>query len=133
MRAAQLRARAERARAIGAAALAGTPSISESTSIGAAVAGEQITTSEPALAGHDARIPSTSDELDDPDRSTWTVQRGQHLWGIAADVVRERSSADPDARAVADYWVELIEANRSRLVDPSNPDLIHPGLVLTLP
>jgi hypothetical protein len=69
----------------------------------------------------------------DPDRGTWTVQRGQHLWGIAVEVARERGDSSPDARAVADYWVELIEANRSRLVDPSNPDLIHPGLVLTLP
>jgi hypothetical protein len=64
---------------------------------------------------------------------SWTVERGEHLWGIARDVVAARAGGTPDANAVADYWVRLIDANRSRLVDPSNPDLIHAGLVLVLP
>ncbi|MDC7241515.1 MAG: hypothetical protein PQJ50_14260 [Spirochaetales bacterium] len=30
-------------------------------------------------------------------------------------------------------WKNLYEANRSKLVDPDNPDLIHPGLILDIP
>jgi len=53
------------------------------------------------------------------------VVEGESFWSIAAD--------HADGRPVATYWRTLIEANRSRLVDPTNPDLIHPGLVLDLP
>lgn len=63
----------------------------------------------------------------------WRVRPGEHFWSIAAEVV-SRSSATPfDERAVAAYWVRLIEANRSRLRDPGNPDLLMPGTVLVLP
>ena len=34
---------------------------------------------------------------------------------------------------VADYWMTLIEANRRRLHDPANPDLLFPGQTLDLP
>ena len=58
-----------------------------------------------------------------------TVLPGEHFWGIAEQVVAERGLTV----TVADYWRLLIEANRSRLVDPDDPDLIHPGQVLVLP
>jgi nucleoid-associated protein YgaU len=58
-----------------------------------------------------------------------TVLPGEHFWGIAEQVVAERGLTV----SVADYWRLLIEANRSRLVDPDDPDLIHPGQVLVLP
>jgi hypothetical protein len=31
------------------------------------------------------------------------------------------------------YLHRLVEANRDRLVDPANPDLVHPGQVMVLP
>jgi nucleoid-associated protein YgaU len=31
------------------------------------------------------------------------------------------------------YWRALVAANRSRLPDPDNPDLVYPGEVLTVP
>ncbi len=34
---------------------------------------------------------------------------------------------------VARYWTALIQANRDRLVDPANPDLIFADQVLLLP
>jgi nucleoid-associated protein YgaU len=34
---------------------------------------------------------------------------------------------------VAPYWTGLVEANRDVLVDPANPDLIHPGQTFRLP
>jgi hypothetical protein len=67
------------------------------------------------------------------DSSTWLVQSGDHLWSIA-----ERTLAKAWARSVSDdevvpYWREVIELNRARLADPSNPDLIFPGQTLVLP
>jgi len=57
----------------------------------------------------------------------WTVEVGDHLWGISETVV-----AGGD-ESVVDYWRQLIDANRDRLPDPTNPDLIHPGTHLVLP
>ena len=39
----------------------------------------------------------------------------------------------PTDAEVAPYWRTVVEANRRRLVDPANPDLIRPGQVFTLP
>lgn len=64
---------------------------------------------------------------------TWTVERGQHLWSIAEAVVAERTSAPPTDAAVDPYWRALVAANRDRLPDPSNPDLVFPGTTLVLP
>lgn len=58
------------------------------------------------------------------------VAPGEHFWGIAEAVVAERPGAGLE---VADYWRLLVEANRDRLVDRDNPDLIHPGQELVLP
>jgi hypothetical protein len=63
----------------------------------------------------------------------WLVQPGDHLWSIA-----ERTLATAWARSVSDdevapYWRVLLERNRDRLADPSNPDLIFPGQSFVLP
>lgn len=60
------------------------------------------------------------------------VLDGEHLWGIAADTV-SAATGSTDPHDVAAYWIELIEANRHRLPDPRNPDLIHPGMRVDLP
>jgi nucleoid-associated protein YgaU len=65
--------------------------------------------------------------------STWTVRRGDHLWGIAERTLATRRAADPSDDDVRRYWVELIATNRGRLADPANPDLIFAGQVLVLP
>lgn len=73
--------------------------------------------------------------------SEWTVRPGDHLWGIAEDIVARRAGQDPardaasgpDVRTVHRYWLELVHANRDRLVDPENPDLILPGQTLVIP
>jgi hypothetical protein len=57
------------------------------------------------------------------------VRVGESFWTIAEQVVRERSLSVP----VASYWRLLVEANRDRLVDRADPDLIHPGQELVLP
>ncbi len=65
--------------------------------------------------------------------ATWRVEPGDHLWSIAARVVTDHLGGAPDERRIAAYWLDLIAANRDRLVDPDNPDLILPGQRLSLP
>ena len=54
---------------------------------------------------------------------------GDSFWSLAVDAVGD--GARPVA--VDDYWRRLIAANRARLVDPANPDLLYPGQVLAAP
>lgn len=65
--------------------------------------------------------------------ATWTIAPGEHLWAVAEATLAERSPSPPSDVEVARYLRVLIEANRDRLVDPANPDLVHPGLVVVLP
>jgi len=62
-----------------------------------------------------------------PASDTWIVEAGDSFWSIAEDVV-----GSADERAVERCWRALIEANRSRLADPENPDLLIPGQELVL-
>lgn len=63
---------------------------------------------------------------------TYTVVSGDSFWRIAERQVR---LVDPDAdvRAVALYWLELVDVNLDQLVVAGNPDLLHVGQVLVLP
>ncbi len=65
--------------------------------------------------------------------SAWTVESGDHLWSIASRALGDRLDREPSADEVLPYWQRLIDANRDRLVDPSNPDLILAGQVFVLP
>lgn len=78
----------------------------------------------------DESAPSVSAPVPDPNSSatTWTVQPGDHLWGIA-----EATAADDSLETIAAHWLRIIEINRHRLPDPGNPDLILPGMVVELP
>ena len=62
--------------------------------------------------------------------STWLVEAGDHLWGIAVATVTERSGSE-DHMTIVRYWLALIEANADTVGD--NPDLIHPGQIIRLP
>ena len=62
-----------------------------------------------------------------------TVGAGDSFWSIAVEELSDPSGNPPSDRQVAAYWRRLIDANRSRLVDPGNPDLLYPGQMLTLP
>ncbi|HZA00559.1 MAG TPA: LysM peptidoglycan-binding domain-containing protein [Acidimicrobiales bacterium] len=65
--------------------------------------------------------------------SSWIVEPGDSFWSIAAETVAERGEVSASDRRVARYWRRLIEANRQRLVDPANPDLLVPGQELIVP
>lgn len=64
---------------------------------------------------------------------TWTVKTGDSFWRIAQDSVDQRVGHLATEAEVAPYWLEVIAANESRLVDAKNPDLLMPGQVLVLP
>jgi hypothetical protein len=70
---------------------------------------------------------------DATDRSTWLVEAGDSFWSIAEEVMAPPDGGQPDDRQVDRYWRHLIEANRSQLVDPANPDLLVPGQHLVVP
>jgi hypothetical protein len=62
----------------------------------------------------------------------WTVEAGDSFWSIAVETVTPAGAA-PDDRRVVGYWQRLVDANRGRLLDPGNPDLLVPGQQLFLP
>ena len=68
-----------------------------------------------------------------PDEATWTVAGGEHFWSIAAQVLATAWSRPPTDDEIDPYWRALVEANRSRLRDPRNADLLFTGQVLALP
>jgi nucleoid-associated protein YgaU len=57
------------------------------------------------------------------------VAVGDSFWSLAVDAVADR----PEPVPVEGYWLRLIAANRDRLVDPANADLLYPGQVLVRP
>ncbi|HZM38172.1 MAG TPA: LysM domain-containing protein [Acidimicrobiales bacterium] len=65
--------------------------------------------------------------------NTWVVGPGDSFWSIAEDVLASPRGDPPGERDVGRYWRRLIDANRARLVDPGNPDLLVPGQELVLP
>ncbi|MGH9179982.1 MAG: hypothetical protein ACRD0N_15730, partial [Acidimicrobiales bacterium] len=69
-----------------------------------------------------------------PGTRTWEVRPGQHFWAVAERVLAEAwQGAAPTDAEVGPYWRTLVEANRSVLRDPDNPDLLFPGQVITVP
>lgn len=67
-----------------------------------------------------------------PEPRVHVVTVGEHFWSIAEATLRA-AAFDPDPSAVTRYWSDLVDANRDRLIDPDNPDLIVPGQRLVLP
>lgn len=63
----------------------------------------------------------------------WTVKAGDDFWHIATSTLAQRWKRAPSAAETDPYWRQLIDSNRARLTDPSNPDLLFPGQVLSVP
>ena len=64
---------------------------------------------------------------------TWTIAPGEHLWAVARETLADSWQRPPSDGEVARYWRELIETNRSRLIDSSNADYVLPGQTFVLP
>ena len=62
-----------------------------------------------------------------------SVAVGDSFWSIAEQLVLNHLGRAPDDDEVLEPWLALIDANRDRLLDPDNPDLIYPGQVLRPP
>jgi hypothetical protein len=63
---------------------------------------------------------------------TYAVVAGDHLWSIARRTMlsERRDATEPE---IGSYARRLIEANRMRLPNPANPDLLLVGIELVLP
>lgn len=64
---------------------------------------------------------------------TWTISPGEHLWRVSQVTLFNRTGKPPTDTETLAYLHRLIDANRSRLAVPNNPDLVFPGQVFTLP
>jgi len=95
----------------------------------------KVTTGEPsprAAAPTPPTAPPTPPALG-PVPGSWTVRPGDHFWAVADQVLSRTWGRPPTDTEVGPYWRTLVEANRSRLPDPANPDLLFPGHSLTVP
>ena len=72
-------------------------------------------------------------EANIPEALSITVDVEDSFWSIAEQLVRIQLGRTPADDEVLEPWLALIAANRDRLDDPDNPDILHPGLVLRLP
>jgi hypothetical protein len=113
------------------------------------------TTTVPATSAVSAAIPSTTNvpitttpapppptmrRLPDPvvgnpapAGHTWTVARGEHFWHIAEVTITRHLGRTPRTAEVDAYWRRLVAANRDRLVDRDNADLLFAGQEVVLP
>lgn len=66
-------------------------------------------------------------------REVHEVRSGESFWSIAEQMLASVWGRAPSDAEVVPYWRELIAMNRDRLVDPDDPDLIHPGQRFVLP
>jgi nucleoid-associated protein YgaU len=64
---------------------------------------------------------------------TWVVRPGDNLWSIAARALGASWGRPPDVREVGPYWWRVVEVNRPRLPNPSDPNLLFAGDQVTLP
>lgn len=88
---------------------------------------------DPGLADMGLRVPGESGDpaklataASSPNADTYTVKAGDSLWTISARLI---DSEDP--ALIAHATADLYAANED--VIGSNPDIIHPGMVLSLP
>lgn len=96
------------------------------------------------------RLPDRQPDWGQPSRSTpespppespppaspppeWEVRSGDHLWSVAARILEAARKAEVTDAEMAPYWRSVVEANRSLLADPANPDLIFAGQRLVIP
>lgn len=102
---------------------------STTTTLALAPTTNNTTTAPPPAAPAAVPVPAPARAPDDE----VVVEAGDSFWSLAVDVVTEARGGVPGDREVVEYWERLIAANRSRLVDSANPDLLFPGQTLLLP
>jgi hypothetical protein len=108
------------------------PTKRESTTIAVTTVGASVTAAPTTTAGPNLPSPTAIVHATAPASPTRIVRSGESFWSIAEDEVLSRVDEATDAD-VASYWIRLIDANRSRLPDPANPDLLWTSTELVLP
>ena len=110
--------------------------------VGSAPAGASTTSTKPPVPvmrrlGDEAPVMVQTATMAEPAPPTsateWTVRPGDHFWRIAEEVLTTELRRAPTDGETDPYWRRLITANRDRLADRENPDLLFPGQVLLLP
>jgi hypothetical protein len=71
--------------------------------------------------------------LPGPPPATWTVEPGDSFWRIAARTLAATWDRPVTDGEIDPYWRAVIAANRAKLADQANPDLLYPAQVMTLP
>jgi nucleoid-associated protein YgaU len=64
--------------------------------------------------------------------TTVEVKPGDHLWGISATALSERTRREPSDKEVTPLWRAVIDANIAHLRS-GDPDLIYPGELVRIP
>lgn len=100
---------------------------------------------QPAVAGLDAfamsDVPMVMRRAEPPSTAPnnvsmaqeWVVAPGDNLWSIAESTLADHFGSEVSIAQITPYWTDLTTANRSRLSDPSNPDLLLVGQTLLVP
>jgi hypothetical protein len=128
---------------------AGGPSVMAEAPVSAAVSGVAISAHVPNSESETMRqlppaiAPETVARGDHPGShtggdpvakaSSYTVRPGDHFWSIAERALLDAWGRAPSDAEITPVWKRLIAANRDKLVDPGNPDLLLPGQDLTIP
>lgn len=76
---------------------------------------------------------TTAPGFDRPLALSWTVEPGDHLWGLTARALSDTWHRAPTDAEIATHLRRVVEANRDRLAVPDEPDLIFPGQVFSIP
>lgn len=97
------------------------------------VAESSTTTTPPPTAAPRAPAASAAPVAAAPTHEEVVVVVGESFWSIAVEAIAEARGTEPADHEVDAYWRLLVDANRARLVDPGNPDLLFPGQSLVLP
>lgn len=61
------------------------------------------------------------------------IAAGDHLWSVAERALATAWGRTPSDAEVAPFWEQVVEVNRARLADPSNPDLLFTGQLVAVP
>ena len=85
--------------------------------------------SSPTEATPSRPLPAPTQPPASGERTTWSVQHGDHLWSIAESTLTTRWHRAPSEAEVDRYWGAVVRANPQ----VEHPDLIFPGQVITLP
>jgi hypothetical protein len=64
---------------------------------------------------------------------TWIVQPGESFWSIASEHLSDANGHTASDEEVATYWRQVVDHNRSRLVNPDDADLLFNGQEIELP